>query len=39
MGQAAAHIADIIMEDVYVPGDALLGGEGARLCDGDAEPR
>jgi acyl-CoA dehydrogenase len=27
MGQAASHIADIIMEDVYVPGEALLGGE------------
>ncbi|MEQ1726331.1 MAG: acyl-CoA dehydrogenase family protein [Sphingopyxis sp.] len=27
MGQAGAHIADIIMEDVQVTGDALLGGE------------
>lgn len=27
MGQAGSHIADIILEDVYVPGDALLGGE------------
>lgn len=27
MGQAGSHIADIIMEDVQVPGDALLGGE------------
>lgn len=27
MGQAGAHIADIIMEDVHLPGDALLGGE------------
>lgn len=27
MGQAGSHIADIIMEDVHVPGDALLGGE------------
>jgi acyl-CoA dehydrogenase len=27
MGQAGSHIADIIMEDVHVAGDALLGGE------------
>ncbi len=27
MGQAGSHIADIIMEDVHVMGDALLGGE------------
>ncbi|WP_225206145.1 acyl-CoA dehydrogenase family protein [Novosphingobium huizhouense] len=27
MGQQGSHIADIIMEDVYVPGEALLGGE------------
>lgn len=27
MGQAGAHIADIILEDVHVDGDALLGGE------------
>jgi acyl-CoA dehydrogenase len=27
MGQAGAHIADVILEDVYVEGDALLGGE------------
>ncbi len=27
MGQAGSHIADIIMEDVHLPGDALLGGE------------
>ena len=26
MGQAGSHIADIVMEDVRVPGDALLGG-------------
>ena len=26
MGQAGSHIADIIMEDVHVSGDALLGG-------------
>ncbi len=25
MGQAGSHIADIILEDVHVPGDALLG--------------
>ena len=27
MGQAGSHIADIIMDDVHVSGDALLGGE------------
>jgi acyl-CoA dehydrogenase len=27
MGQAGSHIADIIMEDVHVSADALLGGE------------
>jgi acyl-CoA dehydrogenase len=27
MGQAGSHIADVILEDVHVPGDALLGGE------------
>ena len=27
MGQAGSHIADIVMEDVHVTGDALLGGE------------
>ncbi|MFM2410781.1 MAG: hypothetical protein RL481_1609 [Pseudomonadota bacterium] len=27
MGQAGAHIADIVMEDVKIPGDALVGGE------------
>ncbi|WEK44782.1 MAG: acyl-CoA dehydrogenase family protein [Candidatus Sphingomonas colombiensis] len=27
MGQSGSHIADIIMEDVHVPADALLGGE------------
>jgi len=27
MGQSGSHIGDIIMEDVHVPGDALLGGE------------
>ncbi len=26
MGQAGAHIADVIMEDVELPGDALVGG-------------
>ncbi len=30
MGQAGAHIADIVMEDVHVPGDALVGGEEGR---------
>ncbi len=28
MGQAGSHIADIIMEDVKLPADALLGEEG-----------
>jgi acyl-CoA dehydrogenase len=28
MGQAGAHIADVILEDVRVPTSALLGGEG-----------
>ena len=27
MGQAGSHIADIVMEDVKLPADALLGGE------------
>ncbi|MFT3975826.1 MAG: acyl-CoA dehydrogenase family protein [Sphingomonas bacterium] len=27
MGQSGSHIADIVMEDVHVPADALLGGE------------
>lgn len=27
MGQSGSHIADIIMEDVHVGGEALLGGE------------
>ena len=27
MGQSGAQIADIILEDVHVPGEALLGGE------------
>jgi acyl-CoA dehydrogenase len=27
MGQSGSHIADIIMEDVHIAGDALLGGE------------
>ena len=30
MGQTGAHIADVIMEDVYLPGDALVGGEEGR---------
>jgi acyl-CoA dehydrogenase len=30
MGQAGAHIADIILEDVHIPGDALVGGEEGR---------
>lgn len=30
MGQAGAHIADVIMEDVKLPGDALVGGEEGR---------
>jgi acyl-CoA dehydrogenase len=27
MGQAGSHIADVMMDDVHIPGDALLGGE------------
>src|SRR3546814_10216160 len=27
MGQAGAHNADIVLEDVHVSGEALLGGE------------
>jgi acyl-CoA dehydrogenase len=27
MGQQGAHIADVIMEDVQIPGNALVGGE------------
>jgi acyl-CoA dehydrogenase len=27
MGQSGSHIADIMLDDVKVPGDALLGGE------------
>ena len=27
MGQSASHIADVMLDDVHVPGDALLGGE------------
>ncbi len=30
MGQSGAHIADVIMEDVHMPGDALVGGEEGR---------
>ena len=30
MGQAGSHIADIVMDNVYVPGEALLGGEEGR---------
>ena len=30
MGQAGSHIADIVMDEVHVPGDALLGGEEGR---------
>lgn len=30
MGQSGAHIADVIMEDVYIPGSALVGGEEGR---------
>ena len=26
MGQSGSHIADIVMEDVHIPGNALLGG-------------
>jgi len=27
MGQAGSHISDVMLDDVHVPGDALLGGE------------
>ncbi|MCA0978575.1 acyl-CoA dehydrogenase family protein [Qipengyuania flava] len=27
MGQAGSHIADVMLDDVHVPGEALLGGE------------
>jgi acyl-CoA dehydrogenase len=30
MGQSGAHIADVIMEDVVIPGSALVGGEEGR---------
>ncbi|MEO0033014.1 MAG: hypothetical protein RIS94_2772 [Pseudomonadota bacterium] len=30
MGQSGSHIGDLILEDVFVPGDALLGGEEGR---------
>ncbi len=30
MGQAGSHIADIYLDDVKLPGDALLGGEEGR---------
>lgn len=30
MGQSGAHISDVILEDVHVPGEALLGGETGR---------
>ncbi|ABC64497.1 acyl-CoA dehydrogenase family protein [Erythrobacter litoralis] len=30
MGQEGSHISDVILEDVKVPGDALLGGETGR---------
>lgn len=30
MGQSGAHIADVIMEDVHIPADALVGGEEGR---------
>ncbi len=30
MGQSGAHIADIVMDDVRIAGDALLGGEEGR---------
>lgn len=30
MGQPGSHIGDIVLEDVFVPGDALLGGEEGR---------
>ncbi len=31
MGQSGAHIADINMDDVHIPGDALVGGDHATL--------
>ncbi|MEM6585702.1 MAG: acyl-CoA dehydrogenase family protein, partial [Pseudomonadota bacterium] len=30
MGQAGSHISDVMLDDVKVPGDALLGGETGR---------
>ena len=27
MGQAGSHVADVMLDNVHVPGDALLGGE------------
>lgn len=30
MGQSGAQIADIILDDVKIPGDALVGGEEGR---------
>ena len=27
MGQAGSHVADVMLDDVHVPGEALLGGE------------
>lgn len=27
MGQSGSHISDVMLDDVHVPGDALLGGE------------
>lgn len=30
MGQAGSHIGDLILEDVHVPGDALVGGQEGR---------
>ena len=30
MGQAGSHIADVMLDDVKVPGEALLGGETGR---------
>ena len=30
MGQAGSHIADIVMDEVHIPGDALFGGEEGR---------
>jgi acyl-CoA dehydrogenase len=29
MGQQGAHVCDVVFEDVFVPADALLGGEAA----------